>query len=298
MTAMISYRSSDRQVADELSGHLRASGISPWIDHQHIAQGAQWRDELMTQLRECEAFFPLISKLYMASEHCRMELLIARSFDRQIIPIMLDDCWNDLPSTEATKGLDDLFILNLHGLNTVGLPAGRDEIFRRAAAGVRRKSIERSGHVYFTYLERDAVLATNLARELSQKGIPTWIASLDTIAGENWRKAQVRSMHRASCQFILLSDGITQNQFVQTEVLMAEAIGLPVFMAFHPEIRSDNNRIVTINAELRQSDLAFRRVFDRNAFIVQSESPLASDEMVKSLKSVARPRSKWLSLKW
>jgi hypothetical protein len=298
MTAMISYSHSDRYVADELSGHLRDYGISPWIDHQQIAQGARWRDELMTQLRECEAFFPLISKHYMASEHCRMELLIARSFDRQVIPIMLDDCWNDLPSTEATKGLDDLFILNLHGLNTVGLPAGRNEIFRRAAVGVRRKPIEKSGHVYFTYLERDAVLATNLAQELSQKGIPTWIASLDTIAGENWRKAQVRSMHRASCQFTLLSDGITQNQFVLTEVLMAEAIGIPVFMAFHPEIHSDKDRIATINAELRQGDLAFRRVFDRNAFIVQSESPLASDEMVKSLKSIARPRSNWLSLRW
>jgi hypothetical protein len=254
MTAMISYSHHDREVADELIRHLRSYNVSAWIDHQKIAQGAQWRDELMRQLRECEAFIPLISNHYMASEHCRIELLIARSFDRRVIPIMLDNCWSSLALTEATKSLDDLFILNLHSLNVVGYPADRDEIFRRTAIGVTTKEpAENSGHVYFVYLERDAVLATNLARELRESGVPTWIASLDTIAGENWRKAQVRSMHRAACQFILLNDGITKNEFVVTEVLMAEAIGIPVFMAFHPDIRMDKDKIAVTRTKARRS---------------------------------------------
>jgi hypothetical protein len=120
MSAMISYSHLDRAVADGLIDHLRSENVSAWIDHQKIAQGAQWRDELMNQLRECDAFIPLISDNYLTSEHCRMELLIARSFDRKIIPIMLDNSWSALSKSEATKSLDDLFILNLHGRNIVG----------------------------------------------------------------------------------------------------------------------------------------------------------------------------------
>jgi hypothetical protein len=145
------------------------------------------------------------------------------------------------------------------------------------------------------YLEQDAVLATELAKELRTSGIATWIASLDAVAGANWRKAQVRSMHRAACQFILLNDGITRNEFVVTEVLMAEAIGIPVFMAFHPDTRADKEKIARINSELRQGDLAFRRIFDRNAFVVQAEPPRVSDDMIQTFRNVVRPRRRWLS---
>jgi hypothetical protein len=55
MSAMISYSHLDRAVADGLIDHLRSENVSAWIDHQKIAQGAQWRDELMNQLRECDA---------------------------------------------------------------------------------------------------------------------------------------------------------------------------------------------------------------------------------------------------
>lgn len=299
MTVMLSYSRHDRAVADEVVRYLRAHKVSTWIDHQQIAQGAQWRDELMSQLRECNGFIPLISSHYMSSEHCRMELLIARSFDRRIVPIMLDESWNALALSEATKGLDDLFILNLHGQNVVGYPADRDEIFRRVAAGVTAKRpAEASGHVYFVYLEQDAVLATDLARELRRSGIPTWIASIDAVAGDNWRKAQVRSMHRAACQFVLLNDGITKNEFVATEMLMAEAIGIPAFMAFHPDVRRDMERIDKINAELKQGELHFRRIFDRNSFAVQAVPPHASTDMIKALKSILRPRRRWPSFKW
>lgn len=299
MAAMISYSRHDRDVADELSRHLQSHNVPVWIDHQQIAQGAQWRDELLNQLRQCDAFIPLISSHYMSSEHCRMELLIARSFDRRIIPVMLDESWGALARSEATKSLDDLFILNLGALNVVGYPVDRDDIFRRVAVRVKAKRpVETSGHVYFVYLEQDAVLATDLARELTQSGIPTWIASVDTVAGDNWRKSQVRAMHRAACQFIILNEGITKNEFVATEVLMAEAIGIPVFMAFHPDIRGDEGKIAMLNTELKQGELPFRRVFDRNAFVIQAQPPRASRDMIGGFRSITHRRRRWPSFKW
>jgi hypothetical protein len=296
MATMISYSHRDRHFADELEAQLRSHGVNAWIDHHGIAQGAKWRDELLCQLRECNSCIPIISKSYLASEHCKMELVIARSFGRTIIPIMLDDCWKDLQSCEATKGLDDLFILSAFNLNSVGLPITRSELFLRFAQAAKGHGIERSKHVYITYLERDAVLATNVAKALGKRDIPTWIASTDTVAGSNWRSSQVRSMHLAACHFVLLNDGITKNEYVTTEVLMSEAIGTPIFMAFHPEIRSDSERIATLNEELRQSDLAFRRIFDRNAFVIHNEQPFASDDMYQVLGALCRPKAKWFGL--
>jgi hypothetical protein len=104
MNVMLSYRSSDAAIMEELAAHLRSRGIVSWIDRQGIAPGARWRDTLLQELRSCDKFIVILSPAYLQSEHCRMEVFIARSFGKPILPIMTEDCFLDSVLTKRRKG--------------------------------------------------------------------------------------------------------------------------------------------------------------------------------------------------
>ena len=184
MAVMISYSSDDRSIADETVAALKAAKANVWIDSEGIPEGSQWREELMRQLKTCDACVPLISKHYLASEHCRMELFLARSFERKILPIMIDDCWNALDADEATRGLRDIFMMRLFDLKAVGLPITRAEAFQRVAQAASGQSTIPTKPVFVSHLNQDAELATAVARELQAAQVPAWV---DNIAHASWR---------------------------------------------------------------------------------------------------------------
>jgi len=90
-SVMLSYRTPDRAVADELYAEFQAAGLAPWMDYKGIEPGSQWRDELIKQVRHCDAFIALLTPEYVESQHCRMELFVARSRGCPIFPVMLQD---------------------------------------------------------------------------------------------------------------------------------------------------------------------------------------------------------------
>ncbi|MDP3495961.1 MAG: toll/interleukin-1 receptor domain-containing protein [Hyphomonadaceae bacterium] len=290
MTVMISYRASDQALAEEIFVLLKSAGVKAWIDRSGISPGTKWREELMHQFQSCEACVPLLSKAYLASEHCRMELFIARSFERRVLPVMINDCWNALDADESTRGLRDTFMVRLHDLSMAGLPVTRDEALSRLVSAAARPLPKLPKSVFISHVNRDAVLATAMARDLRAQRIPAWVATLDTPVGENWRQTQVRAMSAASCQLVILNTGITQNPILRTELLLSEALGIPVFTAYHPEIVGNQSKIAAINTELRAADLSYRRLYDITAFSLQKGSPAAPQDLLEILWGAQRKR--------
>src|SRR5512132_2947248 len=111
MNVMLSYKSDDEEAVKRVFARLVEHGIKPWIDTERILPGQPWREVLLAELRTCDVCVPLLSKAYVASEHCRMEVFIARSLGRRIVPLMLEDCFNELRLHEETKGLEDVFMI-------------------------------------------------------------------------------------------------------------------------------------------------------------------------------------------
>jgi len=76
---LISYMTESRATANELFAMLESVGLVPWMDYRDLEPGTQWRDELIRQVRMCNAFVALLSPAYIQSKHCRMEILVTRS---------------------------------------------------------------------------------------------------------------------------------------------------------------------------------------------------------------------------
>jgi hypothetical protein len=171
---MISYKTENRATADELFAMLEAVGLVPWMDYRGIEPGMRWRDELIRQVRTCNAFVALLTPNYIRSEHCRMEILIARSRRCPILPVEVEECIDLLDSYEETKGLADTFMVRLQRSSLVGLPISREQALERLVSSAL--SIDQTPSIkkaYIAYCNNEAAVATQIASQLEQAGIST-----------------------------------------------------------------------------------------------------------------------------
>jgi hypothetical protein len=270
---MISYKTTHRAVADELYAELKTADLSPWMDYLGIAPGQKWRDELLRVVRTCRAFVALLTRDYVQSEHCRMEIFIARSRGCPVLPVMLEDCFDLLDRYEETKGLADIFMVRLYRLSVVGLPITRDEAIRRLVTAAHEIGSETPRKtVYVSYCNNEAAVATRIAEQLEHDGIAAWVATRDCRVGENWRQAQARGMLNAAIQIVVLDDTVAKADVLRTEILLAEAMDLPVFTVLGTQLAADAIAVARVMEELRTADLTYRRLTDVQAFRCDADS--------------------------
>jgi TIR domain len=264
---MVSYRTHSRELADELYNALESDGLSPWMDYRGIQPGTRWRDELLRIVRTCRAVVAVLTRDYLQSEHCRMEIFIARSRGVPILAVMAEDCFDLLDQYEETKGLADTFMVRIHRLSVVGLTITREDAIRRVVAAARDAASEPPAKsVYVAYCNGEAALATRVANQLEADGISTWVATQDCRVGDNWRQAQARGVLNASVQVVVLDETIARADVLRTEILLAEAVGLPVFTVLGAALAADGVAVARVMEELRVADQTFRRLADMQPF--------------------------------
>jgi hypothetical protein len=69
----VSYATSDRSTADEVSSWLREAGHETFVDHDlrgGIAVGEEWRERLYRELRAVDALVGVVTTSYVASSWC------------------------------------------------------------------------------------------------------------------------------------------------------------------------------------------------------------------------------------
>jgi hypothetical protein len=263
MNVMLSYRSSDSGFMEELATYLRGKCVEPWIDHVGILPGMRWRDALLDELRACDKFIAILSPAYIQSEHCRMEVFVARSFGRPILPIMLSDCFSELRRHEETKGLEDVFMMRMYQLSAVGLPITREEAFARVLSAVLGTDLSPSQAVetlYISYATPDGEFSSKLSAELNHVNVNTWIATRNIAVGENWRDAQARAMMRAAAHLVVLDENIVKQEVLRTEILLSEARGLPTLTILPPRLNGREDLISGMREDLDKSDQTYRRL--------------------------------------
>ena len=86
----ISYARDDLQIADKLVERLESARHRVWIDREEIRGGEQWRQQIVSAIRSCDAFLVLLSHKSVLSKHVRKELDIADNADRLIVPVQVE----------------------------------------------------------------------------------------------------------------------------------------------------------------------------------------------------------------
>jgi hypothetical protein len=281
---MISYKTENRATADELFAMLEAVGLVPWMDYRGIEPGMKWRDELIRQVRTCNAFVALLTPNYIRSEHCRMEILIARRRRCPILPVEVEECIDLLDSYEETKGLADTFMVRLQRSSLVGLPISREQALERLVSAAL--SIDQTPSVkkaYIAYCNNEAAVATQIASQLEQAGISTWIATQDCRIGDNWRQSQAYGVANAAAQVIVMDETIADADVLRTEIILSEAFGLPVFTVLGESLSKDDSKVASIMRNLRSADITYRRLTEIQPFRSDHDSIAKLAKVLESI---------------
>lgn len=100
-TFFISYSRQDLAVVAPVVKLIMQSGYDVWFDQHSIPGGADWEQAIIEGGKRCDLFLFFMSPDSTASQWCDKELLLARSNEKSIIPLMIRPT-SSLPPKLAT----------------------------------------------------------------------------------------------------------------------------------------------------------------------------------------------------
>jgi len=285
-----SYCHTDASTMGFFATLLRDQGaICPWIETERLEPPAKYRPAILAAILESDVVALFLSTAYLASEFCLMEAYIARSMGKRVIPVMIEDgiSFKNLTDYPETKGLEDLFALCCQvdgtSLRVMDLPLSLEAAMQRFISDVRKTPVPPlAGLAYVAYPSSETVFATNLTLQLRELGIGTWIMTLDVPFGAHWREFQVQALAKARALIMVMNEGLTRSRYVRTELLLAEARGIPVMPVMGEGLKGDDAAMRRMRSELGASP-DHRILFDHNHFPAHGRWDTLADQLGKHL---------------
>ncbi|MDP4219467.1 MAG: TIR domain-containing protein [Bacteroidota bacterium] len=88
----LSYSRSDGEYAVRFAGELRSRGANIWMDTASLTAAETWSAEIVSAIRNCQAFIVLLSPRSVLSQNVTKELALASELQKTIVPIELEQC--------------------------------------------------------------------------------------------------------------------------------------------------------------------------------------------------------------
>ena len=91
VTAFVSYSHVDRKFGQQAKDVLGEVGIVAFLAHEDMETSEEWRDRILSELRRCDLFVPLLSKNFLESKWAPQEAgFIASRPEVAIAPLSID----------------------------------------------------------------------------------------------------------------------------------------------------------------------------------------------------------------
>ncbi len=87
----ISYSKRDIVYAEKLINALRREGFNPWVDMEGLGAGTHWQTRLQKQIYTCDVYILVMSRNAFNSRWVPDELVTAKTKNKPIFPLLLDD---------------------------------------------------------------------------------------------------------------------------------------------------------------------------------------------------------------
>jgi TIR domain len=87
----LSHSNKDKKIARKLADSLAVYGFDVFVAHDDIDIGDKWEEILKEEIKKCELFIVLLSKNFHEARFTDHEIGIATAFNKQILPIRIDD---------------------------------------------------------------------------------------------------------------------------------------------------------------------------------------------------------------
>ncbi len=87
--AFLSYKTSDKKLAGEIASLLRSNyGVDVFLAHEQLKVSAQWREEILRNIDECDVLIALVTSKFRSSKWTDQEVGIAIGKKKRVVPLM------------------------------------------------------------------------------------------------------------------------------------------------------------------------------------------------------------------
>lgn len=255
---LVSYCHRDSDFVRKLDADLIDAGTTAWIDYRSIPPGRPWRQAIYDGIAESDTVIMCLSPHYLQSEICLQEAYIARTYDKRILPVMVENCYEDLSRYDETKGIEHLFIVEFTGKKTPYTLGTYADSFQRLIDALHHQpGQERQTEYYVSFGSVDADFATQLGRDLDSAGINAWVATLDLMCGDPWWGKLAKAMMNARSLIVVLSPQAARSDWVRREVLLARTRDIPLIPVVPARVAADESllselyRVINDSYEMR-----------------------------------------------
>lgn len=87
----VSHSSTDRKIAGTLAKALRALRMDPFLAHDDIEGGEQWRDAIRKEIEGCRVLVALVTKDFRISEYAGQEVGAAWVLKKPVLPVCVGE---------------------------------------------------------------------------------------------------------------------------------------------------------------------------------------------------------------
>jgi hypothetical protein len=101
MAIFVSYARRDRPKVQHLTGRIRQLGRETWLD-ESLKGGQAWWDEILGQIRRCEALLIAVSQTALQSQACTFERQYAAALRKPLLPVLVEPVAKNLLPAELT----------------------------------------------------------------------------------------------------------------------------------------------------------------------------------------------------
>src|SRR5262245_7365099 len=89
MRIFVSYARRNQSEVTSLVQKIRQLGHEVWMDNT-LAGGQAWWDEILAEIRNCDAFMPAVSEASLESEACTSERGYATALGKSVVPVAIE----------------------------------------------------------------------------------------------------------------------------------------------------------------------------------------------------------------
>ncbi len=196
MQVFLSYARANQQFASQLRDWLDGAGYNVWLDISDISAGL-WEAQVRQNVMQSDAVLVILTPAGVKSQQVRKEWQLARTLNKIVLPILLEDC--TIPEELTAYQWVDF------------RAAGEQEWALNINRGLQLiKYLNDTRHnagVYINYREgaRDETLAARLREDLKAAGISVWSDLDDVIDQTSWGEAAQRGLNDARVMLLIVS---------------------------------------------------------------------------------------------
>ncbi|HBB36066.1 MAG TPA: histidine kinase [Cyanobacteria bacterium UBA8803] len=254
----LSYADEDRAFMEKVAKTLRREAITIWTNKTDIKTGVEYGEVINRGIEQADNMVFLISSASLKSVYCHKELTYALSFNKRIIPLLIEEIDPEQISPE------------LRTIQFIKCPQDQDELNYQADMAKLIQIVQEDA----TYYEQHKLVLTKALKWEQQKRNPSiLLRGFDLRLTEAWLKgAKVRSAKSGSTSLSEHPPTALQEEFIAESLKQPPEAALDVFISYS---RADSEFARKLNNGLQiqnkttwfdQESIASGEDFEREIF--------------------------------